>query len=310
MNRRNQTAFVLSGGGSLGAVQVGMLLALAEAGVVPDLIIGASVGAVNAAWLAGRPGLDGTADLAAIWRSVRRDDIFPLHPLGGLLGFAGRRNHLVDPSRFRRLLAGHLGYQDLENAAVPVRVVATDVATGAEIVLVRGNTVHAVAASTAIPGVFPPVRVDGRDLMDGGVSNNTPIAHALDEGATTVYVLPTGYACALDRPPRSALGMALHAVSLLVQQRLAADVARRWEDVDLRIVPPLCPLAVSPVDFGHTGRLIDEAYEATAHWLGAGALAAGPARFPPGAVPGSRRRRPRGRGCRRWRWPTDTWRCG
>jgi NTE family protein len=261
------TAFVLSGGGSLGAVQVGMLLALAEAGVFPDLLIGSSVGAVNAAWVAGRPGLDGATDLAGVWRTVRREDVFPLHPWGGLLGFAGRRDHLVDPARLRRLLARHLTFERLEEAAVPVRVVATEVATGTEVVLSRGGIVDAVAASTAIPGVFPPVRINGRDLMDGGVSNNTPISHAVAEGATTVYVLPTGYACALDGPPRSALGMALQAITLLVQQRLAADAAREWGAVDLRIIPPLCPLVVSPVDFGYTAELIDAAHASTTRWL-------------------------------------------
>jgi NTE family protein len=103
--------------------------------------------------------------------------------------------------------------------------------------------------------------------MDGGVSNNAPISQAVAQGATTVYVLPTGYACTLDRPPRSALGMALHAITLLVQQRLAADAARCWEGVILRVVPPLCPLAVSPVDFSHSAELIDRAHDATLAWL-------------------------------------------
>jgi NTE family protein len=261
------TAFVLSGGGSLGAVQVGMLLALAESGVTPDLLVGSSVGAVNAAWVASRPGLGGARELAAVWRSVRRDDVFPLRPLQGLLGFAGRRDHLVDPANFRALLGRHLTFGRLEESAMPLVVVATEVATGTEVALVRGGVIDAVTASTAIPGVFPPVTVDGQVLMDGGVSNNAPISHAVEHGATTVYVLPTGYACALDRPPGSALGMALHAITLLVQQRLAADAAHCWEGVTLRVLPPLCPLAVSPVDFSHSAELINQAHDATAAWL-------------------------------------------
>lgn len=261
------TAFVLSGGGSLGAVQVGMLLALAERGITPDLLVGSSVGAVNAAWAAGRPGLDGARELAGVWRSVRRDDVFPLRPLRGLLGFSGRRDHLVDPGNFRALLRRHLDFTRLEDAAVPLVVVATEMASGTEVALTRGDVIEAVAASTAIPGVFPPVTVDGRILMDGGVSNNAPISQAVQHGADTVYVLPTGYACALARPPRSALGMALHAITLLVQQRLAADADHDWEGVTLRVVPPLCPLAVSPVDFSQTSTLIDRAHDATTAWL-------------------------------------------
>lgn len=261
------TAFVFSGGGSLGAIQVGMLLALAEEGVVPDLLLGTSVGAVNAAWAAGRPGVDGARELADVWRSVRREEVFPLHPLRGLLGFTGRRDHLIDPGSLRALLARHLNFGRLEEAVVPLLVVATDVATGAEVVLSRGDTVDAVAASTAIPGVFPPVPWERGVLMDGGVSNNTPISHAVEWGAETVYVLPTGYACSLDRPPGSALGLVLHAITLLVQQRLAADVARAWEGVDLRVVPPLCPLAISPVDFGRSAELIETAHAATTAWL-------------------------------------------
>jgi len=261
------TAFVLSGGGSLGSVQVGMLLALADRGITPDLLVGSSVGAVNAAWTAGRPGAQGARQLAEIWKSVKRENVFPVRPLIGLIGFLGRSDHLVPPDPLRSLLAGHLGYERLEDAPVRVEVIATEVTTGFEAVLARGDVVDAVAASAAIPGVFPPVRIDGRDLMDGGVSDNTPVSRAVEAGADRIYVLPTGYACALDVAPRSALAMVLQAITLLVQQRLIADVARYQSSVDLRVLPPLCPLHVSPVDFSHTAELINRAYESTGRWL-------------------------------------------
>lgn len=261
------TAFVLSGGGSLGAVQVGMLLALAERDITPDLVFGTSVGAINAAWVAGRPGLAGARDLADVWRGVRRDDVFPTRPLVGLLGFLGRKDHLVPPEALRALLGRHLGYGRLEDAPVPVRVITSEVTSGVEVVLHRGDAIDAVAASAAIPGVFPPVVIDGHQLMDGGVANNTPISHAIDEGATTIYVLPTGFSCALDRPPKGALGMALQAVSLLVQQRLAVDVARYQDTINLRVLPTLCPLTVTPIDFSHTDELIDRAHAASGQWL-------------------------------------------
>lgn len=262
-----RTAFVLSGGGSLGAVEVGMLQALAEHNIEPDLIVGTSVGAINAAWIAGRPGLTGVSELAELWRSIHRRDVFPVNPLAGLEGFIGRTDYLVPPNNLRRLLAEHITYERLEQAPVPLRVVTTDITTGLEVVLDTGPSVDAVMASAAIPAIFPPVSVDGRYLVDGGVADNTPISHAVEAGASVVYVLPTGYACTLRRPPRGALAMALQALTLLVHERLHHDVERYRELADLRVVPPLCPLDVSPIDFSHSAELIRDAHDQTARWL-------------------------------------------
>ncbi len=261
------TAFVLSGGGSLGAVQVGMLLALAERDITPDLLIGTSVGAINAAWVAGRPGLDGARQLAEVWKQVQRQDIFPIRPLAGLLGFGGARSHLVPPAHLRSLLERHLSYRLIEEAPVRLQVVATDLITGIEVLLDRGNVVDAVAASVAIPGIFPPVRIGEQVLVDGGVVNNTPLSHALHAGATRVYVLPTGYACALERPPRSALGVTMQSLTLMHHRRLLEDVATYQHAADLVVLPPLCPLSVTPVNFNHTADLIERAHAATARWL-------------------------------------------
>jgi NTE family protein len=149
-------------------------------------------------------------------------------------------------------------------------VVATDITTGLEVVLDNGPTVDAILASTAIPAIFPPVEIDGRHLVDGGVADNTPISHAVSAGASVVYVLPTGYACSLKGPPQGALSMALQALTLLVQERLRHDVERYLEVVDLWVVPPLCPLDVTPVDFSHTVELISRAHDRTARWLADG----------------------------------------
>jgi NTE family protein len=262
-------AFVLSGGASLGAVQVGMLRALGEAGVAPDLVVGTSVGAVNGAWLAGRPGPPQVEELETIWRGLRRADVFPLPPLRGVLGFLGRSTHLVPAAGLRALLARHLRFAHLEDAPVPLRVVACEVTTGSEVLLGTGDAVDAVAASAAIPGVFPPVLVDGRLLMDGGVANNAPVSHAIELGADEVWVLPTGYACAAPAPV-SALGMAVQAITVLVHQRLAIDVQRYRDRCPIHVVPPLCPVAVSPVDFRRGAELIERAHAATSAWLHAG----------------------------------------
>lgn len=261
------TAVVLSGGGSLGAVQVGMLLALADRHITPDLIVGSSVGAINAAYVAGHPGPQGVNQLAAIWSGLRRDDIFPTSTVRALHALSGRRSSVADPGPLRRLIEKSLGYEQLEDAAWPVSVVATEVMTGREVVLSRGPAVDAVMASAALPAVFPPVSIEGHVLMDGGVVNNTPISVAVEQGADIVYVLPTGYACALPSPPRSALGMAMHAVTVAIQQRLVTDVHAMQDRVTLRVAPPLCPVSVSPIDFRHTRELIVRARESTRAWL-------------------------------------------
>lgn len=262
------TAFVLAGGGSLGAVEVGMLAALEDADVRPDLVVGTSVGAVNAAWLGSGAAVD---RLVEVWNSLSRNDIFPIRPVRGLLGFVGLRDHLVPNTRLRRLLKRNLSYERLEDAAIPVHVGATDVLTGAEVLLSTGDAVESVLASTAVPGVFPPILIGERYLVDGGAVNNTPISHAVALGADPVWVLPTGYACALSEPPSSALAMALQALTLLVNHRLALDVERYADVVDLRVVPTLCPLETSPADFGHSRELIDRAREQTREWLKSGA---------------------------------------
>lgn len=263
------TAFVLSGGGSLGAVQVGMLHALVERDVRPDLIVGSSVGAINGAWFAGRPDPAGVDELARIWVSVRRHDVFPIHPLAGLVGFLGVRSHLVPHGSLQALIRRHLPFARLEEARLPIHVVATEVTTGEEVLLSRGDAVQAVLASAAIPGVYPPVRIGSHELMDGGVVNNAPISHAVRLGATVVYVLPTGYACALRESPRSALGMALQALTLLIERQLMDDIARYENEVELHVIPPLCPLDVSPADFSHSRDLIERAQAAAVEWLAA-----------------------------------------
>ncbi len=261
------TAFVLSGGASLGAVQVGMLQALADGGVWPDFLAGTSVGAINAAYVAGHPAPEDIDGLAAIWRKLRRRDVFPLRLLAGLRGFLGQTDHLVPGNGLRALIASHLTFTNLEDARIPLRVVATDVTTGSEEVFSSGPAIDTVLASAAIPGVFPPVRIGDRLYMDGGVADNTPVSCAVDLGASTIYVLPASYPCAVNAPPPSALGLALHAINLMVHDRLTADVAKYQADHQLLVVPPLCPLSVSPVDFSHSAELIERARASTTEWL-------------------------------------------
>jgi NTE family protein len=262
------TAFVLSGGGSLGAVQAGMLQALAARGVQPDLLIGTSAGALNAGYVAGH-GLTGSSldDLAAIWAGLRRRDVFPLQPARLAAAAVGRAPSLCPSGPLRGLVHDHVGIDRLEDAIIPLHVVTTDVRTGEEVLLSRGSAVDAIVASAAIPAVFPSVRIGGRDLVDGGIADNAAISQAVALGADVVYVLPTGYACALSGPPSTPLSSAMHALTLLIEQRLVLEVAHFAERVDIRVLPPLCPLSVSSIDFGQARLLIERARHATGEWL-------------------------------------------
>jgi NTE family protein len=255
-------AFVLSGGASLGAIEVGMLEALFERGIAPDLIVGASVGAINGAFIAGREPTPETArELGDIWRGLSRGAIFPLNPLTGLIGFVGRSSHLIPSGNLRRLLVRHAAVDRLEDSPVPLHLIVTDVLSGQELRLSRGPAVDAVMASAAIPSVFPPVEFEERLLIDGGVSDNTPISHAIALGADEIYVLPTGIACDLDSPPRSALAMLLHALTIMTQQRLHFEIDLYRDRAQIVVLPPPCPQPVLPIDFSHGAELIEQALQ-------------------------------------------------
>jgi NTE family protein len=280
MSSRQPIAFVLSGGASLGAIQVGMLRALYERGIAADLVLGTSAGAFNAAFIASRPQTLQTAhDLGAVWRGLTRGQVFPLNPLTGLLGFLGSRDHLVPDSGLRRLITRHIEHERLEDMPLPLHLVAVDVITGKELRLSAGSAVDAVMASAAIPAVLPSVPWEGRELMDGGVANDTPISHAVELGAREIYVLPTGHACALEESPRGALAMALHALSLLMHRRLIDDIDKGEAQAKLVVLPPPCPLAVAPIDFGHAEALIERAYADACKFLDGGGAARPPIRM-------------------------------
>jgi NTE family protein len=254
------TAFVLSGGASLGSIQVGMLEALYERGIRPDLIVGTSAGALNGAFIAERPQTVETAhQLGDVWRGLKRGQVFPVNPLIGALGFLGARDHLVPDSGLRRLIRRHAIAERLEETYVPLHVIATDALRGEDVRLSEGPLVDAVMASAAIPGVLPAVDWDGRTLIDGGVANNAPISHALELGADEIYVLPTGSPCELHEPPRGALAMLVYATGLLVGRRLAQEIAALAEEAAITVLPPPCPLSVQPTDFGHADLLIAQA---------------------------------------------------
>ena len=261
-----KTAFVFAGGGSFGAIQVGMLHSLVASGVSADMVVGSSVGAINGAYFAGNPTLKGVLELETIWRGLTRHDVFPI-TWRTLLGFIWRRDFLISHEGIRKLLQDHMPYRNLQDAQLPIHIVTTDIVSGESVVLSAGSAIEAIVASTSIPGAFSPVPYKGRYLADGAISANTPVRVAVEKGARRLIILPTGYACASDKPPVGAVANALHALTLLVARQLVSDLEELPHDIEYCVVPPLCPLLGSPYDFSLTSEHIERSIRSTDKWL-------------------------------------------
>jgi NTE family protein len=261
-----KTAFVLAGGGSFGAIQVGMLHSLAAHGISADMVVGSSVGALNGAFYAGDPTLEGVEKLGDIWRGLKRQDVFPMS-WRTLLTFLWRRDFLISHDGIRKLIDDHIPYRNLQDARVPVHIVTTDIISGDSIVLSEGSTSQAIVASTSIPGAFAPIRYKDYYLADGAISSNTPIQVAVRKGAKRLIILPTGHACANQKPPVGALASALHALTLLIARQLVSELESLDPDIEYFVVPPLCPLVGSPYDFSRTADHIARAIQTTDAWL-------------------------------------------
>jgi NTE family protein len=265
-----KTALVFTGGGSLGAVQVGMLRALLASGVQPDFVVGASVGAINASYFACFPTAEGIGNLEKIWTGLRRSDIFPF-TLASAVGLLRHPGNLIDPGGLRRIIETNLPCTKLQDTQIPLVIMATSL-QGISVRLSAGSAVEAILASTAIPGVFPPVEINGESLMDGAVAANTPIRLAAELGASRIIILPTGYACALKEPPKTPLGKALHAITLMITWQLMHELEHMPEGTQVHLVPTLCPLAVSPFDFSSSRELIERAARSSQKWIEGGGL--------------------------------------
>jgi NTE family protein len=261
-----KTAFVFAGGGSFGAIQVGMLQSLAAHGIVADMVVGSSVGALNGAFYAGDPTLGGVERLATIWRGLQRRDVFPMS-WRTVLSFLWRRDFLIPHDGIRKLIDDHIPFRNLQDARLPVHIVTTDIISGDSVVLSEGSTAEAIVASTAIPGAFAPIRHNDHYLADGAISSNTPIKVAVKKGAQRLIILPTGHACATQAPPVGAVANALHALTLLIARQLVSELESLDPAIEYFVVPPLCPLVGSPYDFSRTADHIDRAIATTDAWL-------------------------------------------
>ena len=260
-------AFVLSGGGNLGAGQVGSVLALLERGIEPDLLVGTSAGAINASYLAGNPGTKGAERLAAIWGSIRTRDVFrlplkPWHLLSHL-----RSDALYHSDGLRDLLEGSLPYREIENTRVGLRIVATDFESGAAVAFHTGPVVDAVLASSALPGLFPPVEIGGRLYVDGGIADNVPISPAVSAGAKEIYVIRTGFDCPVGGRRLRAVDVLWRSIGLLLNRALADDVRRYRRAARIVVLPTPC-VAPTPIwNLSRSRSLIAEAYDMASAFL-------------------------------------------
>lgn len=270
---RARTAFVLGGGGNLGAVQVGMLRALFERGFAPDFVVGCSVGAVNGAAIALRPDMTGVDLLDTAWRDPSTWSMFGTRVTP--LALFRKTTSLVGSDRLRAMLVERLGDRHLDRLAVPMHVVATSLRTGRERWLSTGPAVPAVLASAALPAVLPPVELDGDVLIDGGVVDNVPVSKAVTLGADRIVVLHVGN-LAKPRPvPKRPIDVLLQAFSIARNHRFATDRESFADATELVVLPAVDPGSLRRNDFTRSGELIERAHAAAAAHLDDLSLAAG-----------------------------------
>lgn len=253
---RRTTALVLSGGGTRGAAQVGMLQVLAEAGFIPDRIYGSSVGAINAAAFAGNPTVEGVAMLTQVWQGVRGDEIFPQRLGHGSWRFFQQRESIHPNSGLRRIIEEGIGFERIEDAPVPLEVVATSIVDGRERWFTSGPAVDAVLASASIPAIFPPVEIDGDQLIDGGVVDNVPIGRAIEGGATRVVVLLCGSPEYEPVPAKRPVEAMLNALFISIHARFARELSRLPEGVEVIVCSGGSAASRDYTDFSDTDALV------------------------------------------------------
>ncbi len=253
-----RTAFVLAGGGSRGAVQVGMLEELIRRGIRADHVFGASVGAINGAAYAGEPTQAGAERMADVWRAVKGTDIFPRGTFDGPWAFLQKRAAVHANTGLRAIIEAGIDYENLEDATIPVEVVTTSLTDGRERWIARGPAVEAILASSAIPSIFPPVTIGEDVLVDGGVVNNVPISRALAAGCDRIYVLLCGPLHYHPPPPKRPAEAALTAFFVAVHARFVRELATLPPGVEVVVFSGGGEPSGQYRDFSATAALIDE----------------------------------------------------
>jgi NTE family protein len=230
------TAFVFGGGGLLGASEVGMLRALIEAGHRPDLVLGTSIGAINGAVVAADPTPGCVTTLVETWESMSGSELFS-GALQRLRVAAATRTHLHSIAPLHTLIESKLGQINIEDLAVPFQCCAASIERAAETWFDQGPLARAVTASCAVPGMFPPVEIDGEHYLDGGLVNSLPVGRAVALGADLVFVLHVGR---IEQPltvPTRPWEVATVAFEIARRHRFAADMAAVPEGVTVHVLP-------------------------------------------------------------------------
>ena len=262
--RASKIAVVLSGGGNRGVAQVGMLRALVEAGVRPDVVVGTSVGSLNGAAFARDPSDAGIDDLEAVWLGLSRERLFADGKFTRAWRLASRASYLFGSEGLAEIIDG-FGVDDFSELAVPLRIIACDLLSGAEAVLGAGPLKPALLASCALPGVYAPVEHDGRLLVDGGVINNVPVSHALAGPVEQVYVCDAS-ADLEDQVPRSAIEVIMRSFAIARHGRARRDQERYGSDPRVVFLPRVTD-GRRPFDFSGAEELIDAGYSSARDFL-------------------------------------------
>ncbi|HUA95576.1 MAG TPA: patatin-like phospholipase family protein [Acidimicrobiales bacterium] len=271
------TAFVLAGGGSRGAVQVGMLAELVARGIRADRVYGASVGAVNGAAYCGDPTSEGVKRLETVWRGLTGADVFPRGRVHGPWTFLQHRPSVHANGGLRRIVEEGVSFERLEDAVIPLEIVTTSLTDGQERWITKGPVVEAVMASAAIPAIFPPVVIEGDVLVDGGVVDNVPISRPVAAGAGRVYVLLCGPLHFRPRAPQRPVEAVLTAFFVAIHARFARELAQLPPGVEVVVFSGGGDPSADYRDFSASGELIDagraevasvlDRYRGTAHDL-------------------------------------------
>lgn len=268
-----RTAFVFGGGGVLGATQVGMLRALLAHGVLPDVVVGSSVGAVNGAMLATDPGMPTVQRLQELWTSLSRSGVFADSVVSQVARLAQQRTHLHSSLPLRKLLEQHLPVERIEELPVRFECVAASIERSVAHWFSDGSVIDAVVASCAVPGLFPPTRIGDEHFYDGGLVHSIPVGRAAQLGAQRIYVLQVGRIERALRPPRWPWEVGLVAFEIARRNRFVEEMAMLSPQLQVHLLPSGEPdtrsLNVRYRDVRHVSARIERAYEATARYLAA-----------------------------------------
>ncbi len=269
------TAFVLGGGGVLGAVEVGMLRALFERDVRPDLVLGTSIGAMNGALVAQDPGPTVVDRLLDLWRGAASSgprDLLGGRPLRTVGRAVASGTHLYSAEPLVRRLTDELGDLTFDELPVRLQICAAHIETSSEHWFDSGRVLDAVVASSAVPGLLPPAEIDGQHYLDGGIVNSIPLGRAVELGATRVYVLQVGRIDRPLKPPRKPWEVARVSFELARRHRFVRELAALPDGVECHVLPARGTSARDDTiwasrDFSSIDRRIEDTYEAAAAYL-------------------------------------------